>query len=396
MNFRRGALGVLLGTAGVAVKGQVEPFCRCTCNMRPLVPEVICQDDHLETLCKAVSAYPSVVEVLSRDDLKYTVFAPNDEAWGRLMLIHDNLLEDEEKLTNLLLLHVIVGFEPICAEDLVCSNIMYMANGQNSKTACSFTEGPPQGDDNTGEPGEEPTGYYQKGRGNSNSKGNMPKIVGPDTRAKNGVIHVINNVILQSDTLGPGDSSSSSSSSSDDGEDKCSGGKACGECKRECADNDGCRFSRVNWCKRDCEERFLDECGEGKICFGGYNCQSCQKECADFEGCERESTEECQTYCEEKWRDCRCTGGTSCGSCKGECVENDGCRFSKVGYCKRDCEERFRLTAPCEGGDDSASKICFGGESCGSCKRECQENEGCGRESTGQCKGYCQEKWGPC
>merc|ERR1712029_216702 len=180
---------------------------------------------------------------------------------------------------------------------------------------------PPQGDDNTGEPGEEPTGYYQKGRGNSNSKGNMPKIVGPDTRAKNGVIHVINNVILQSDTLGPGDSSSSSSSSSDDGEDKCSGGKACGECKRECADNDGCRFSRVNWCKRDCEERFLDECGEGKICFGGYNCQSCQKECADFEGCERESTEECQTYCEEKWRDCRCTGGTSCGSCKGECVE---------------------------------------------------------------------------
>merc|ERR1711862_362000 len=36
---------------------------------------------------------------------------------------------------------------------------------------------------------------------------------------------------------------------------------------------------------------------------------------------------------------------------------------------------------------------CFGGESCGSCKRECQENEGCGRESTGQCKGYCQEKW---
>merc|ERR1712029_947624 len=79
-----------------------------------------------------------------------------------------------------------------------------------------------------------------------------------------------------------------------------------------------------------------------------------------------------------------------------ESAWNDGCRFSKVGYCKRDCEERFRLTAPCEGGDDSASKICFGGESCGSCKRECQENEGCGRESTGQCKGYCQEKWGPC
>merc|ERR1712029_985478 len=180
-------------------------MCRCTCNMQPLLPEKICGDGRLETLCTAVSAYPSLVEVLSRDDLKYTVFAPNDSAWGSLMLIHDNLLEDEAKLTNLLLNHIVVGFNPICAEDLRCGNLLYMANsserGQRTKTACSYTEGPPQGDDATGE--GEPVAIYQKGDGNGSSKGNMPEIVGPDTRAKNGVIHIINNVILQSDSLGP-------------------------------------------------------------------------------------------------------------------------------------------------------------------------------------------------
>merc|ERR1712129_237379 len=96
----------------------------------------------------------------------------------------------------LLLNHVIVGFEPICSEDLVCSNIMYMAKSK-TKTACSFADVPPQDDDNTGEPGEEPTAIYQKSKGNQSSKGNMPKIIGPDTRAKNGVIHIVENVILQ-------------------------------------------------------------------------------------------------------------------------------------------------------------------------------------------------------
>merc|ERR1711933_11958 len=134
-------------------------------------------------------------------------------------------------------------------------------------------------------------------------------------------------------------------------------------------------------------------------CCGAFDCHSCQKECADNEGCGRESTTECQTYCEEKWGGCQCTGGTDCGSCKSECQNNDGCRFSQIGYCKRDCEERFGGPETClcgSGGDDQPAKVCCGGDSCGSCKRECQENEGCGRESTGECKGYCQQKWGPC
>merc|ERR1712157_211388 len=307
--------------------------------------------------------------------------------------------------------HVVVGFEPICSEDLVCGNLLFMANssekGQRTKTACSFSESPPQGDDAKPEDGEEPTAIYQKGDRNGSKNNNMPEIIGPDTRAKNGVIHIINNVILQKDTFPGEDADDDQAPPSDDDQapSQCTGGKACGECKGECQNNDGCRFSKIGWCKRDCEERFgVDGICEGgdddtqvKVCFGGFDCTSCRTECQDNEGCGRESTEECQQYCEEKWGGCECTGGASCGECKGECQNNEGCRFSRTGWCKRDCEERFGIDGICEGGDDDTQvKVCFGGDSCGSCKRECQDNEGCGRESTGECKGYCEEKWGAC
>jgi len=399
MNLRSGLYSFLLGAASTAAMtdSEIEVQCRCTCKMRPPVPEVVCSDERLETLCTAVSALPDLAAKLAQQDLVYTIFAPTDEAFAALPDGSlDALVADPAALENLILLHTIVGFTPICAEDLRCANIMYMANGQNSKTACSFADdGSPQGDDATGEPGEEPTAIFQKGRGNGSSKGNMPKIIGPDTRANNGVLHIVDNVILQKDTLPTPPPA------------ECARTKDCGSCKGECQANDGCRFSKIGWCKRDCEERFGwdngaiceggDDDGEAKVCFGGFDCASCQKEMTENEGCGREPTEEGLVYCEEKWGACQCTGGTSCGSCKGECQNNDGCRFSKIGYCKRDCAERFGVDAVCEGGDDDGeAKVCVGGESCGTCKRECQDNEGCGRESTGECKGYCEEKYGPC
>merc|ERR1712152_93202 len=191
---------------------------------------------------------------------------------------------------------------------------------------------------------------------------NLPQVVGPDTRSKNAVIHVINNVILPP-----------AEGTDDDQEPtECTGGEDCGSCKGECQNNGGCRFSKIGWCKRDCEERFgvngICEGGDDdtpKVCFGGEDCSSCKSECQDNEGCGRESAGECKAYCEEKWGDCyECTGGEDCGSCKGECKNNDGCRFSKIGWCKRDCEERFGVNGICEGGDDDTPKVCFGGEDC--------------------------------
>jgi len=404
MNLRAGLYSFLLSAASSAAmtQSEIEAQCRCTCKMRPPVPEVVCSDERLETLCTAVSALPDLADTLAREDVVYTIFAPTDEGFANLPDgALDSLVADPAALENLILLHTIVGFTPICAEDLRCANIMYMANGQNSKTACSFADdGAPQGDDATGEPGEEPTAIFQKGRGNGSSKGNMPKIIAPDQRAKNGVLHIVDNVILQKDTLPPPPPAA------------CTGGASCGDCKGECSANDGCRFSKVGWCKRDCEERFGwdngalcpggggdDDGTSTKVCFGGFDCASCQKEMVEQEGCGREPAEEGVIYCEEKWGACQCTGGDSCGSCKGECQNNDGCRFSKTGWCKRDCEERFGGdNALCEGsgGDDQPPKQCFGSDHCAGCKKECDDNNGCGRESTEECFHYCEEKYGVC
>jgi len=273
-----------------------------------------------------------------------------------------------------------------------------MANGsqrgQRTKTACSSgDDGGSGGDDATGGPGEEPTVISQKGDGNGGSKGNMPNIVGPDTRAKNGVLHLVNNVILQKDSI-PAP--------------PCTGGTSCGDCKGECQASGGCRFSKTGWCKRDCEERFGWDNGAlcpgkggddqpAKVCFGGFDCASCQQEMKDQEGCGRETAEEGLQYCEEKWGACYCTGGSDCGSCKGECQNNAGCRFSKTGWCKRDCEERFGIDGICAGGDDDGEgKVCFGSDHCVGCKQECQKQRGCGREETSECKMYCEEKYGVC
>jgi len=252
MNLRAGLCSFLLGAASSAAMttSEIEVQCRCTCKMRPPVPEVVCSDERLETLCTAVSALPDLAAKLAQQDLVYTIFAPTDEAFAALPDGSlDALVADPAALENLILLHTIVGFTPICSEDLRCANIMYMANGQNSKTACSFADdGSPQGDDATGEPGEEPTAVFQKGKGNGSSKGNMPKIIGPDTRANNGVLHIVDNVILQQDTLPtPPDGG-------DDDDKVCSGGTSCGSCKKECQDNDGCDFDNIGKCKGNCED----------------------------------------------------------------------------------------------------------------------------------------------
>jgi len=240
MNLRSGLYSFLLGAASSAAmtKSDIEAKCRCTCMMRPTVPEVVCEDERLETLCTAVSSLPELASKLASEDVVYSIFAPSDDAFAALPEAEaSKLLGNAERLENLILLHTIVGFTPICAEDLICANIMFMANGQNTKTACSFDDGPPQGDDAKPEDGEVPTAYYQKGRGNGSSKGNMPKIIAPDVRAKNGVIHIVDNVILQKDTF-------------------CAGGTDCGSCKKECANYDGCGFESVGKCKGNCEEVF--------------------------------------------------------------------------------------------------------------------------------------------
>ena len=96
-----------------------------------------------------------------------TVFAPTDEAFAKLDLNADNIGElDKDALTNILLYNVAKGRR--MAEDVVSSDQIRMLNGQ--RTMIGLMEG---------------MAYI-----------NDAKIVATDVPADNGVIHVIDTVLL--------------------------------------------------------------------------------------------------------------------------------------------------------------------------------------------------------
>jgi uncharacterized surface protein with fasciclin (FAS1) repeats len=64
----------------------------------------------------------------------------------------------------------------ILSDDLKCGESVHMTNGEDTSTRCKNGS------------------FFQKGEGNT--KDDMPEIVGPDILACNGVIHVIDEVIL--------------------------------------------------------------------------------------------------------------------------------------------------------------------------------------------------------
>ena len=90
-------------------------------------------------------------------------------------------LADTDLLTNILLFHAVD--EEVFSEDLVCTGLVGMANGQDSRTVCHG----PDGD-----------GIFQKG--GSNSRDMMPEVTTADVEACNGrsgmEIEYCNNSIL--------------------------------------------------------------------------------------------------------------------------------------------------------------------------------------------------------
>lgn len=66
-------------------------------------------------------------------------------------------------------------------DDLVCKQTVGMANGRDSRTIC----------DNN----QNPTIMWQRGAANVDSA--LPQIISGDIKACNGVIHVVDNVMLQ-------------------------------------------------------------------------------------------------------------------------------------------------------------------------------------------------------
>lgn len=124
-------------------------------------------NDNLKTLVAAVKA-GGLVDVLKGDG-PFTVFAPTDEAFAALPKgTLESLLkpENKDKLVAILTYHVVSG--KVMSTDL--------SNGQKAATV--------QG------------GNVNVSINNAGVKINDAKVIAADVKAKNGVVHVIDKVIL--------------------------------------------------------------------------------------------------------------------------------------------------------------------------------------------------------
>ena len=121
-----------------------------------------------DTLIAAVlAADPAVIKTLTGNG-QYTVFAPTDDAFGKLGLNPDNVKDlGKAKLTDILLYHVKKG--RVYAEDVVMKDQIRTMYG-------SFV--------------------YVDGTVLTDALGRTSNIIVTDVEASNGVIHVIDTVIL--------------------------------------------------------------------------------------------------------------------------------------------------------------------------------------------------------
>ena len=105
----------------------------------------------------------------------WTVFAPTDEAFGAIEDAAETF--DFLDLDDMLQFHAVAGAR-ITFADLPCTELTEMANGETSRTKCSRNG----------------TIKYQRGPGQMD--GMLPKIVAKDVEVCNGIIHVVDNVML--------------------------------------------------------------------------------------------------------------------------------------------------------------------------------------------------------
>ena len=138
--------------------------------------DLTCDDPNLTTLCSLIQMSDQTLDAFSNDDITWTVFAPTDTAFEALDDdLADSLLNCTSSLSSILSFHTVHGAE-VLSTDLECGGEVLMANGDESRTICRGGN------------------VYQKGE--QNPRENMPMIIAPDVEACNGVVHVVNEVML--------------------------------------------------------------------------------------------------------------------------------------------------------------------------------------------------------
>jgi uncharacterized surface protein with fasciclin (FAS1) repeats len=151
------ALALTAGSAPTARAGQAQSE-----GKMPIF--ALAQKAGFNTLVAAIKA-AKLQQTLTVDG-PFTVFAPTDEAFAKLPAgTLEELLANPEALKNILLYHVVPG--TVMASDVVTLTSATMANGQDVQI--DATDG---------------------------VKVNMAKVTNTDIAAKNGVIHVIDAVLI--------------------------------------------------------------------------------------------------------------------------------------------------------------------------------------------------------
>jgi len=143
------------------------------------ISELICLGEDFSYLCDMITAYDDVLEAVTNNE-EWTLFAPTDSAFDAISGDIDiqNLPEDD--LIRLILFHGTNGV--VEADDLECGELVEMLDAGWTRTRCE-----------TNSDGEDIV--VQKGGGNIDNN-ILPGIVQANAVACNGVIHVIDHVML--------------------------------------------------------------------------------------------------------------------------------------------------------------------------------------------------------
>jgi uncharacterized surface protein with fasciclin (FAS1) repeats len=144
----------------------------------PTIAEMAC-DGGYSTLCKAIKEV-GLYRYLNDKHEHFTAFFPTNDAFEQLLdaLNYDDVRDiPNHKLEDIVKMHVKPD-EMYWKYDLRrrCSDLMRMASGDDTRTICSSDK------------------IYQKGAGNADD--DKPKIIKFDKEACNGVVHVVDEVIL--------------------------------------------------------------------------------------------------------------------------------------------------------------------------------------------------------
>ena len=144
-----------------------------------VVEEIFCSDPEFSTLCDLIGV-AGLGDTLNNNT--FTVFAPVDTAFETIPAEVLDALNDVSVLKDTLLYHTVPEVE-ILASNLLCEDILIMANFKETTTICTGDK------------------IFQVGNGNSPNA--LPRIIGQDVTACNGIIHAIDQVLLQSVTFSP-------------------------------------------------------------------------------------------------------------------------------------------------------------------------------------------------